>query len=597
MFEHIQFRRQNLLQILLFLPLAAFIILRLVPGWDWQVWNTSKYVQLVYFYFMAFISFMALVAGVFVSAALQKSSAVRKMFTRLAFVTLASYSVWISITTPETLYKGIGDEPMRWALRLALFMSAVFFALAVVRWNKKWRQWLYNGRFLFWLLAAVPLGILIWEFYFNYNNFVQISQFDYVVQYPLTVVATALFLWAGRYSWLLAKQNQNELEKAIAVTLFLLAEAQISQAFGLWGHFSWLLHNAITLAALIVALFAFLHAFNSLRDLQPARYFAVLGSILIVGLAILSGEMARLLSSDVNRRFIVGLTLIQGIISFVIMYIIVLSLDRLIKERTTALKREQKLRNELTRLIVHDLKNPLTIMTQGSSLLSRGRLGELTPDQKKLAERIEQAGDKTLNLINDILAVEKMEAGAVELRRTPLDLWKFLSESVAELQVLAQANQQVLTLRLSSRLPIIEADESLLRRVMDNIITNALKFSPENGRVAVSAMNDESHLMIEVADNGPGVSPTQRELIFEKFSQVHATERRGVGLGLTFCKMVIEAHQGTIVVEDSPLGGALFRISLPLQTNLLLTKQKGPPHKKKRFRLKPSLYTSTFRRL
>jgi signal transduction histidine kinase len=251
----------------------------------------------------------------------------------------------------------------------------------------------------------------------------------------------------------------------------------------------------------------------------------------------------------------------------------------------------------LTRLIVHDLKNPLTIMTQGSSLLSRGRLGELTPDQKKLAERIEQAGDKTLNLINDILAVEKMEAGAVELRRTPLDLWKFLSESVAELQVLAQANQQVLTLRLSSRLPIIEADESLLRRVMDNIITNALKFSPENGRVAVSAMNDESHLMIEVADNGPGVSPTQRELIFEKFSQVHATERRGVGLGLTFCKMVIEAHQGTIVVEDSPLGGALFRISLPLQTNLLLTKQKGPPHKKKRFRLKPSLYTSTFRRL
>lgn len=586
-----------MIQLLLFLPLAVFIILRLVPVWDWQVWNTSKYIQLVYFYFMAFISFMALVAGVFVSAALQKSSAVRKMFTRLGFVTLAMYSVWTSITTPETLYNGIGDEPMRWSLRLALFLSAVFFALAVVRWSKKRQQWLYNGRFLFWLLAAAPLGILIWEFYFNYDNFVQIIQLDPVAQYPLAVVATVLFLWSGRYSWLLAKQNQNELEKAIAVTLFLLAETQISQAFGLWGHFSWLLHNAITLAALIVALFAFLHAFNSLRDLQPARYFAVLGSILIVGLAIISGEMARLLSSDVNRRFIVGLTLIQGMISFIIMYIIVLSLDRLIKERTTALKREQKLRNELTRLIVHDLKNPLTIMTQGSSLLSRGRLGELTPEQKKLTERIEQAGDKTLNLINDILAVEKMEAGAVELQRTPLDLWKFMSESVAELQVLAQANQQVLTLRLSSRLPIIEADESLLRRVMDNIITNALKFSPENGRVAVSAMNDESHLMIEVADNGPGVSPTQRELIFEKFSQVHATERRGVGLGLTFCKMVIEAHQGTIVVEDSPMGGALFRISLPLQSDLLLTEKSKPLRKKRRFGLSPSFYISTFWRL
>ena len=208
-----------------------------------------------------------------------------------------------------------------------------------------------------------------------------------------------------------------------------------------------------------------------MRDLQPAHYFAVLGSISIVGLALVSGELIRLLTSGVNRRFVVGVTLTQSAISFAIMYIIVLSLDRLIKERTEALKREQKLRNELTRLIVHDLKNPLMVMTQGSDLLSRGRLGELTPEQKKLSDRIQQAGDNTIHLIDDILVVEKMEAGAVRLQRKPVNLWKLLDETVASLQVLANSNKQTLTLHLSNRLPIIEADESLLRRVMDNIMS------------------------------------------------------------------------------------------------------------------------------
>ncbi len=589
-------RRPKIILILLIAPLAAFLFLRLAPAWDWLVWDTIWYVQLIYFYTTALISFMALVAGVFVNVTL-KTTKTRTMLTRLAFAALALFFLLTSITTPSTLFSGISSEPMCLVSRLALFLSAVFFALAVVRWNIKWQEKLFNGRFLFWLTILTLFAVVSWEIFSNWEIFDQISRYAPQFQYLAAAITIILYLFAGWRSLQLHKKENRSFEKAFAVMLFLLAEAQISQVLGIWGHLSWLLHSLIILGALIVALFAFLRAFNSLRDLQPARYFAVLGSISIMTLALISGELIRLLVTGANRRFVVGLTLTQSAVSFAIMYIIVLNLDRLIKGRTEALKREQKLRNELTRLIVHDLKNPLMVMTQGSNLLSRGRLGDLTPEQKKLSDRIQQAGEKTIHLIDDILAVEKIEAGAVQLERTPVDLWNLLSETVASLQVLANSNQQTLTLRLSSRLPIIQADEPLLRRVMDNIIVNALKFTPDNGRVAVTAMSDSSHLMIEVADSGPGVPPTHRDQIFEKFSQVHTTERRGVGLGLTFCKMVIDAHHGTIVVEDSDLGGALFKISLPLHTEVLITEPSATQPPKNKLRIKPSFFTTIISRL
>ena len=597
MIELFHFGRHKYIPILLVMPLVAFLFLRFMPSLDWSVWGTFEYSQFIYFYLMAFISFMALIVGLFVSNALMKTTKPRRMFTSLAFITLAMFFLLTSASTPSTLYKSIGSATTRWSSHLALLGSAVFFVLAVVRWNKTWQERLYNSRFLFWLTLPALMGVLVWQFYFNHENFNQISlTIEPWAKNVTAVITITLYLWAGRRSWQLFQQEYNPFEKALVVVMFLLTEAQISQAWGTWGHLSWLLYGLIILLALLVALTAFLRTFNSLRDLQPARYFAILGSISIIGLALISGEMTRLLSSDIHRRFIVSVTLTQAVISFTIMYIIVLNLDHLIRDRTEALKREQKLRNELTRLIVHDLKNPLMVMTQGSNLLSRGRLGELTPEQKKLSDRIQQAGEKTLHLIDDILAVEKMEAGAIQLQSTPVELWQFLSETVAHQQVLASANQQTLTLRLSSRLPMIEADEALLRRVMDNIIGNALKFTPENGRIAVSAMSDSSHVMIEVADSGPGVSPTHREQIFEKFSQLHSTERRGAGLGLTFCKMVVEAHQGTIVVEDSALGGALFRISLPLHSEPLIIELDRVHLPRKKLRIRPSLHTTIINR-
>ncbi|MEJ2746917.1 MAG: ATP-binding protein [Anaerolineae bacterium] len=588
---------QRIIAVLIILPLAAFAMLRLLPTWDLLVWDMTWHSQLIYFYLMVFASLMAFLAGVFVRDALSHTTELRVYFTRLAFIAFSLFALLTSITTPETLFNGMGSAPFRWAARLSLFISACFFFLSIIRWKSVWNKYLKTGRYYLGVLLTGSAALFLYTFYFHPEYFTQAIRLDPLVKVALASLTIGMFLWTARHNWLLFRQNGNMIDGRLAVAMLLFAEAQIIQTGGLWGRLSWLLHGPVILLALIVALSALVKAFHSLRDLQPARFFAVLGSIAILALALVSGELARGLTVGVHRRFIVSLTLIQGGISFILMYIIVLGLDHAIHERNEALKREQKLRNELTRLIVHDLKNPLMITTQGANLLNKGILGEVSPEQKKLLERMELAGQKTLHLIDDLLDVERMEADAIQLQRAPLDLWQLLSKSVADFQVLASANQQILTLETASHLPQIAADETLLYRVMDNIITNALKFTPDGGHVIVRARSDENYLMIEVADSGPGIPPTLRDQVFEKFSQVHNTERRGAGLGLTFCKMAVEAHRGTIAVEDSELGGALFKISLPLHTALSLGDSQGMPQPAKKAFWRASLYTTLFSRL
>lgn len=546
------------------LPLLLFILLRLVPAWDLPIWRTIWYSRLVHFYVMAFVSFMAFVTGLFATTALRTPLESRVLFIRMAFIALAVFSLLNSISTPGVLFTEIDNESVKWSARMGLFLTAVFFALATIRWPTVWERRFANYRLAFWLGSGV-LYILFAGLTFQFPElWSQLDNFDPPLKYVMTSVTIFLFAWSVRHSWRLYRQAGQLVEGRLVIFLLLLAEAQISQVFGVWGQLSWQLYGFIILIALAVALSAVLSAFYSRRDLQPAHYIAVLGSILIVGLALAGGELARWLTSGVQRRFIVSLTLIQGTLSFIIMYALFWRLNQIVEERTEALKREQKLRNELTRLIVHDLKNPLMVVTEGAKLLNRGHLGALSEQQKGLLQRMGQSGHNTLHLIDDLLDVERLEAGAIELQPAPLDLWQMLGNAVANFQVLAAAHDQSLRLRLTTKLPVIEADTQLMRRVFDNVIGNALKFSPDNGRIEVSARLEGAYVVIDVIDSGPGVLAINRTRIFEKFSQVHSSERRGAGLGLTFCKMTVERHGGTIIVKDSPLGGALFRITLPI---------------------------------
>jgi signal transduction histidine kinase len=228
-------------------------------------------------------------------------------------------------------------------------------------------------------------------------------------------------------------------------------------------------------------------------------------------------------------------------------------------------QREKRQRTELTQLIVHDLKSPLTIVISGLDLLNRGSLGEITATQHRLLGNLEHCSHEVLRLVDDMLDVERMEEGVMPLHRSDIDLMPLLRELIAELQILADRHRQRLEFSAPESLPLAFVDQDLITRVVHNLVSNALKFTPDDGKIAVQISAERASIVLTIADSGPGVPPKERQRIFDKFAQLDTKNRRGKGLGLTFCRMAIEAHQGTLTVENSPLGGALFKISLPCE--------------------------------
>jgi len=227
-------------------------------------------------------------------------------------------------------------------------------------------------------------------------------------------------------------------------------------------------------------------------------------------------------------------------------------------------QREKRQRSELIQLIIHDLKSPLTIVISGLDLIHRGSLGEVNIMQDRLLTNLEHCSFEVLGLVNDMLDVERFEEGVMPLHKSLTDLAPLLQEQVSVLQILAEKHNQDLQIRVPETLPSVNVDPVLMRRVIHNLLANAQKLTPDNGQILVAAGVEGEQLHVTIADSGPGVPKIERDRIFEKYAQLDTKTRRGKGLGLTFCKMAVETHGGALLVEDSPLGGALFRLILPL---------------------------------
>ncbi len=236
----------------------------------------------------------------------------------------------------------------------------------------------------------------------------------------------------------------------------------------------------------------------------------------------------------------------------------------------TESRRQELLRQELSNMIVHDLRNPITSIA--SSLLMLRELLEEERDTALLIDVVEIAHNSTtylLNLVQSILDVARMEQGQMVLDCESQLLGDCVKDAIRSLSSQALRAEVTLTADIPADLPPIWADEEKIRRVLMNLLDNAIRHTPQGGRVHVSAyLNAEKNRVITcVADSGPGVPPEARARIFEKYAQLkHGTARgyKGVGLGLTFCKLAVEAHGGRIWVEDAELGGAAFCFSLPL---------------------------------
>ena len=214
--------------------------------------------------------------------------------------------------------------------------------------------------------------------------------------------------------------------------------------------------------------------------------------------------------------------------------------------------------------ISHELKTPLTTIREGSELLTES-LGDTNPEEAEIARLLRQSGLHLQRLIEDLLRFAKTQelAGDIELKPA-VDLARLVEESVDSLAVLVDARSLVVARNLAA--VSARCDSGKMRTVMDNLLTNAIKYTPEGGRISVALSMNEESALIDVRDSGPGIAPADRGRIFEPFWHGRApyeTSVKGTGLGLSIAKDYVEAHGGSIELVESP-EGAHFRVTLPL---------------------------------
>ena len=231
-------------------------------------------------------------------------------------------------------------------------------------------------------------------------------------------------------------------------------------------------------------------------------------------------------------------------------------------------------REDLSRMIVHDLRSPLTAVTASLKLLHdlAPQDSEFTPIVQRTTEASARAVRKLLNLVDSLLDIGKMESGQLALEHEPTHLNAVVDNVVTELESLARELDINLAVMIPYDLPPLNIDRGHIERVILNVVDNALKFTPANGTVKLQAFlpgessAPEGFVRVEVSDTGPGIPDEYKERLFNRFVQVDNVRgrRRGTGLGLTFCRLSVEAHRGKIWIEDNPVGGAVFAFTLPV---------------------------------
>jgi signal transduction histidine kinase len=240
----------------------------------------------------------------------------------------------------------------------------------------------------------------------------------------------------------------------------------------------------------------------------------------------------------------------------------------------------QQVRDTLSNMIVHDLRSPLSSMLAGLHLM-RDRLTpeQQTPLIRQSLEVAIRSCNKMIGLVSTLLDISRMETGDLEIHRRPVQFSLLVDEVLADLTPLANDQGLVLLSDVPPVLPSVLADPDKLNRVLTNLIDNALKFSPPGGQVLVraevlaaangAATNGRAKpgILCSVLDSGPGIPADYRDRVFDRFVQVQGQKgrREGTGLGLTFCKMAVEAHGGRIWAENRPEGGSAFCFTLPLE--------------------------------
>jgi PAS domain S-box-containing protein len=231
------------------------------------------------------------------------------------------------------------------------------------------------------------------------------------------------------------------------------------------------------------------------------------------------------------------------------------------RDATERLTELDRLRTEFIGSVSHDLRTPLTAALAGLGLFEASTAERLAPAQRQLLANVRRNVERLRLLIDDLLALNQVEAGAVQLECEPLDLRAVVSDAVTELQALMRDKEQTLELDLSEPLPII-GDARRLMRVVANLLANAHQHTPPHTQIVVAGWLADGQVRLAVRDSGPGIPPEELEAIFQRFHRL-GSPNSGSGLGLAIARGIVELHGGRIWAESEFGKGATFQIALP----------------------------------
>ena len=241
--------------------------------------------------------------------------------------------------------------------------------------------------------------------------------------------------------------------------------------------------------------------------------------------------------------------------------------NRELNEANAKLRELSEMKEEFLALTTHDLRSPLTVISGVISFFTSGRLGELSPEQKNMVSMMERNAQSLIELVNDLLDASKLESGTMRLDLSSIDLSSLFGELRETMEPLAREKGIALEVQLPAELPPVRADRTKLRRVLVNLLSNALKFTGKGGTVEVRAARDTEGLVrISISDTGVGIAPEDVERLFDKYEQARSRATRGekgTGLGLYITKQLVELHGGEIKVDSQIGKGSTFSFTLP----------------------------------
>lgn len=234
------------------------------------------------------------------------------------------------------------------------------------------------------------------------------------------------------------------------------------------------------------------------------------------------------------------------------------------------LRESDRLKKDLTDMVVHDMRVPLTVVVGSLENLTESMEAELTPKEAKLLDMAQSSSQMLAQMVDDLLDISKLEAQKAYIRKTKTPVEELVRQAVKQASVLARREKVQLNIDVPNDLPDVSVDVRRVIRVLVNLLGNATQHTPEGGRISLQASFQPvmKEVMFSVSDTGEGIPKEYHHKVFDKFVQVepHGSRKRSsTGLGLTFCKLVTEAHGGSIWLDSEPGVGSTFTATFPVE--------------------------------